>query len=101
MTEQQVAVVPVRNDSTLWIVIKPNGTTAGWDSDDPIDLVRNGDYVILDHGLSRKSLQAYNESAPVTVKHYQLAAGGKVRFDLNFLLLQDRRFASYTENKIF
>jgi dolichyl-phosphate-mannose-protein mannosyltransferase len=52
--------------------------SAEWESE-PVELVRHGDLIRLEHVLSRRNLHSHNEQAPISKKHFQVTGYGEVR----------------------
>lgn len=39
---------------------------------DPVEYVKNGDYVRLEHLSTRRNMHSHNNKAPITTEHYQV-----------------------------
>lgn len=49
-----------------------------WNSSKPVDFVRNGDLIRLEHIDTGRNLHAHRLLAPVTNKHFQVTGYGEV-----------------------
>ena len=76
--QQQVTTYSHKDGNNRWFVKKFNKPTPLWNSTDPIELVRNGDLVRLEHRPTRRNLHSHKEPAPVSRKHYQVTGYGEV-----------------------
>lgn len=46
--------------------------------DAEVELVRHGDFILLEHIPTKRNLHSHKEHAPVTKKHYQVSGYGEV-----------------------
>ena len=72
-----------QDDNNLWVVkhAKPNRTDDLYDNmgeDEPVEFVRSGDRIRLEHKLTRRNLHSHDETAPVTELHRQVTAYGEM-----------------------
>nr|XP_045624410.1 protein O-mannosyl-transferase 2-like [Procambarus clarkii] len=79
---QQVTTSTIRDDEALMWTIKKVDLEAGSVQDglDPLQealLVRNGDYVMLTHAETGRSLRAHGYRAPITKRHFQVCGYGE------------------------
>lgn len=75
--QQQVTTYSHKDGNNRWFVKKFNKPTPLWNSTDPIELVRNGDLIRLEHRPTRRNLHSHKEPAPVSRKHYQVTGYGE------------------------
>ncbi|XP_053650944.2 protein O-mannosyl-transferase 2 [Cherax quadricarinatus] len=78
---QQVTTSTIRDNETVMWTIKKVDIDAGSvvDGKDPLQealLVRNGDYVMLTHAATGRSLRSHGHRAPITKRHYQVCGYG-------------------------
>lgn len=78
--QQQVTTYSHKDGNNRWFIKKFNKPTPLWNSTDPIELVRNGDLIRLEHRPTRRNLHSHKEPAPVSRKHYQVTGYGEVTF---------------------
>ncbi|RWS30869.1 Protein O-mannosyl-transferase 2-like protein, partial [Leptotrombidium deliense] len=73
--QQQVTTYSHKDDNNKWMIKKydsePNVDT------DPVELVKNGDLIRLEHVVTTRNLHSHKELAPVTKKHYQTTCYGE------------------------
>ena len=64
----------------IWRVVKKwNEEPGDWeDEDEPIELVKNGDLIRLEHVPTGRNLHSHREAAPVTKRHFQVTGYGEV-----------------------
>lgn len=73
------AVGPDGGVISIRLVKKWNEEPGDWDDDDdPVDLVKNGDLVRLEHVPTGRNLHAHREPAPLTTRHFQVTGYGEV-----------------------
>ncbi|XP_071550541.1 protein O-mannosyl-transferase 2-like [Panulirus ornatus] len=78
---QQVTTATLRDNATVMWTIKKVDLDAGavLDGFDPSQeplLVRNGDYVMLTHSETGRSLRSHGHRAPITKRHFQVCGYG-------------------------
>lgn len=83
--QQQVTTYSHKDGNNRWFVKKFNKPTPLWNSTDPIELVRNGDLIRLEHRPTRRNLHSHKEPAPVSRKHYQVTGYGEVRLSCQMM----------------
>lgn len=73
--QQQVTGYSHKDENNLWLIkkfdIEPDV------ENDAVEIVRNGDLVRLEHTATTRNLHSHRESAPVTLKHYQVTCYGE------------------------
>lgn len=57
---------------------KWNEEPGDWEDDDPVELVKNGDLIRLEHVPTGRNLHSHREQAPVTKRHHQVTGYGEV-----------------------
>jgi protein O-mannosyl-transferase 2 len=73
--QQQVTAYSHKDENNKWIIKK-------YDADPdlmkgPIEFVKNGDLIRLEHQVTGRNLHSHRERAPVTTKHYQVTCYGE------------------------
>lgn len=71
--QQQVTTYSHKDHNNLWIVKKHD---AEYDSEAPLEFVRHGDIVRLEHKATGRNLHSHQREAPLTKKHLQVSAYG-------------------------
>ncbi|XP_063853817.1 protein O-mannosyl-transferase 2-like isoform X3 [Scylla paramamosain] len=76
--QQQITTYSHKDFNNKWLVKKWNEEPADWeDEDEPIELVKNGDLVRLEHVPTGRNLHSHREAAPVTKRHHQVTGYGE------------------------
>lgn len=73
--QQQVTTYSHKDDNNKWKIKKYNEESS--ESTDPIEFVKNGDLVRLEHVVTERNLHSHNELGPVTKKHFQVTCYGE------------------------
>ena len=76
--QQQVTTYSHKDGNNRWFVKKFNRPVPRWNSTDPVEFVRNGDLIRLEHRPTRRNLHSHKEPAPVSRKHFQVTGYGEV-----------------------
>lgn len=84
--EQQITAVDERDPNNRWFIKRHNQPPPLWNATDPVDFVRHGDLVRLEHRTTRRNLHVYSGPAPVTENIFQVTGHGWV-ISLNFKCL--------------
>ncbi|OBS79041.1 hypothetical protein A6R68_18580 [Neotoma lepida] len=71
--QQQVTTYLHKDYNNLWIVKKHNTNT---DPSSPVEFVRHGDIIRLEHMETTRNLHSHYHEAPLTRKHYQVTGYG-------------------------
>lgn len=67
------------NDLYIFRLVKKwNEEPGDWEDDDPVELVKNGDLIRLEHVPTGRNLHSHREPAPVTKRHHQVTGYGEV-----------------------
>ncbi|XP_050702839.1 protein O-mannosyl-transferase 2-like isoform X2 [Eriocheir sinensis] len=76
--QQQITTYSHKDFNNRWLVKKWNAEPADWDDEEaPIELVKNGDLVRLEHVPTGRNLHSHREPAPVTKRHHQITGYGE------------------------
>lgn len=75
--QQQVTTYSHKDGNNKWFIKKFNKPVVSWESPDPIEFVRNGDLIRLEHRPTRRNLHSHKEPAPVSRKHFQVTGYGE------------------------
>lgn len=93
--QQQITTVYIRDPNNRWFIKRHNQSSPLWNATDPIDLVRNGDLIRIEHRTTGRNLHVHRGPAPISNKMYQVTGYGVVRslfhlisFFLNFLKMK-------------
>ncbi|KAF7494716.1 Protein O-mannosyl-transferase 2 [Sarcoptes scabiei] len=73
--QQQVTTYSHKDDNNKWRIKKYNEESS--EKTDPIEIVKNGDLIRLEHVVTERNLHSHNEIAPMTKKHYQATCYGE------------------------
>ncbi len=68
----QITTYSHKDGNNRWFIKKFNKPAPSWNSSDPIELVRNGDLIRLEHRPTRRNLHSHKEPAPISRKHFQV-----------------------------
>ncbi|CAO2587023.1 Protein O-mannosyl-transferase 2 [Lemmus lemmus] len=74
--QQQVTTYLHKDYNNLWIIKKHNTNTDPLDPSFPVEFVRHGDIVRLEHKETTRNLHSHYHEAPLTRKHYQVTGYG-------------------------
>lgn len=76
--QQQITTYSHKDFNNKWLVKKWNEEPGDWeDEDEPIELVKNGDLIRLEHVPTGRNLHSHREAAPVTKRHHQVTGYGE------------------------
>ncbi|CAL4078365.1 unnamed protein product [Meganyctiphanes norvegica] len=75
--QQQMTTYSHKDFNNRWLVKKWNEEPGDWEDDDPIELVKNGDLVRLEHVPTGRNVHSHREQAPVTKRHHQVTGYGE------------------------
>jgi len=75
--QQQITTYSHKDGNNRWFIKKFNKPAPSWNSSDPIELVRNGDLIRLEHRPTRRNLHSHKEPAPISRKHFQVTGYGE------------------------
>lgn len=78
--QQQITSYVHKDENNNWRIKRYNRHPPSWNSTKPIDFVRNGDLIRLEHWETGRNLHAHRVLAPITHKHYQVTGYGEVCF---------------------
>ncbi|XP_043929836.1 protein O-mannosyl-transferase 2 isoform X2 [Protopterus annectens] len=71
--QQQITAYTHKDHNNLWIIKKP---TENIDPLGPVEFVKNGDVIRLQHRETSRNLHSHQHEAPVTKKHFQVTGYG-------------------------
>ncbi|KAG8448978.1 hypothetical protein GDO86_015881 [Hymenochirus boettgeri] len=71
--QQQVTTYSHKDQNNLWIIKKQN---SDYDPTSPVEFVRHGDIIRLEHMVTGRNLHSHQREAPLTKKHLQVTAYG-------------------------
>lgn len=74
--QQQVTTYLHKDYNNLWIIKKHNTNADPLDPSIPVEFVRHGDIVRLEHKETSRNLHSHYHEAPLTRKHYQVTGYG-------------------------
>ncbi|KAL1790242.1 O-mannosyl-transferase 2 isoform X1 [Sigmodon hispidus] len=74
--QQQVTTYLHKDDNNLWIIKKHNTNTDPLDPSFPVEFVRHGDIIRLEHKETTRNLHSHYHEAPLTRKHFQVTGYG-------------------------
>lgn len=77
-SQQQVTTYSHKDHNNQWHIKRYNKLPPSWNSTRPVDFVRHGDLLRLEHMDTGRNLHAHSEPAPLTYKHYQVTGYGEV-----------------------
>ncbi|XP_071832384.1 protein O-mannosyl-transferase 2-like isoform X2 [Apostichopus japonicus] len=76
--QQQVTAYVYKDENNLWLLKKyVEEDLPVEDEIQPVELVKNGDLVYLEHVATRRNLHSHNEKAPLSVNHQQVTCYGE------------------------
>jgi len=76
--QQQITTVYIRDPNNRWFIKRHNQSTPLWNATDPIDFVRNGDLVRIEHRTTGRNIHVHRGPAPISNKMYQVTGFGVV-----------------------
>ena len=83
--QQQITTYAHKDENNVWAIKKFDQEAPGlYDKSSPIELVRNGDMIRLEHIITKRNLHAHRIAAPITKKHWQVTGYGDVSIRLRF-----------------
>ncbi|GIY27957.1 protein O-mannosyl-transferase 2 [Caerostris darwini] len=74
--QQQVTAYSHKDENNKW-VIKKFDSEPDLSSDNPVELVSNGDLIRLEHVVTKRNLHSHKEVAPITKRHQQITCYGE------------------------
>ncbi|XP_058423419.1 protein O-mannosyl-transferase 2 isoform X2 [Diceros bicornis minor] len=74
--QQQVTTYLHKDYNNLWIIKKHNTNSDPLDPSFPVEFVRHGDIIRLEHKETSRNLHSHYHEAPLTRKHYQVTGYG-------------------------
>lgn len=74
--QQQVTTYLHKDLNNLWIIKKHYTDSGPLNSSSPVEFVRHGDLVRLEHKETTRNLHSHSLEAPLTRKHYQVTGYG-------------------------
>ena len=77
--QQQITTYAHKDDNNKWYIKKYDQPRPRWKSTDPIELVRNGDLIRLEHLDTSRNLHSHKQPAPITFYHNQVTGFGFVK----------------------
>lgn len=77
--QQQVTTYLHKDYNNLWIIKKHNTNSDPLDPSFPVEFVRHGDIIRLEHKETSRNLHSHYHEAPLTRKHYQVTGYGIVK----------------------
>lgn len=73
----QITTYSHKDDNNKWRVKKIDVEPV---ADDPVQLVKHGDLIRLEHISTKRNLHSHDEMAPLSRKHYQVTGYGEVQY---------------------
>ncbi|XP_035757838.1 protein O-mannosyl-transferase 2 isoform X4 [Egretta garzetta] len=74
--QQQVTAYLHKDLNNLWIIKKHDSATDLSDPSSPVEFVRHGDIIRLEHKETSRNLHSHQHEAPLTRKHFQVTGYG-------------------------
>ncbi|XP_054683004.1 protein O-mannosyl-transferase 2 isoform X2 [Grus americana] len=74
--QQQVTAYLHKDLNNLWIIKKHDSDTDLSDPSSPVEFVRHGDIIRLEHKETSRNLHSHQHEAPLTRKHFQVTGYG-------------------------
>uniref|UniRef100_A0A8C3LXY3 Protein O-mannosyl-transferase 2 n=1 Tax=Chrysolophus pictus TaxID=9089 RepID=A0A8C3LXY3_CHRPC len=74
--QQQVTAYLHKDLNNLWIIKKHDSDIDLLDSSSPVEFVRHGDIIRLEHKETSRNLHSHQHEAPLTRKHFQVTGYG-------------------------
>ncbi|XP_012872937.1 PREDICTED: protein O-mannosyl-transferase 2 [Dipodomys ordii] len=74
--QQQVTTYLHKDYNNMWIIKKHNTNSDPLDPSLPVEFVRHGDIIRLEHKETSRNLHSHRHEAPLTRKHYQVTGYG-------------------------
>ncbi|XP_004624952.1 protein O-mannosyl-transferase 2 [Octodon degus] len=74
--QQQVTTYLHKDYNNLWIIKKHNTNSDPLDPSFPVEFVRHGDIIRLEHKETSRNLHSHYHEAPLTRKHFQVTGYG-------------------------
>lgn len=94
----QITTYSHKDENNKWRVKKIDVEP---EENDPVQVVKHGDLIRLEHLSTRRNLHSHDELAPLSRKHYQVTGYGEVmNFEDSEMLLLKIRFYLIFRNKI-
>ena len=87
--QQQITVVYIRDPNNRWFIKRHDQPPPPWNSTDPIDFVRHGDRVRIEHRITGRNLHVHRAPAPISHKLYQVTGFGYVSIFITHFLRLD------------
>ncbi|XP_023216676.1 protein O-mannosyl-transferase 2-like [Centruroides sculpturatus] len=75
--QQQVTAYSHKDDNNKWIVKWYDRQPNLESKNEPIEFVRNGDLIRLEHLVTTRNLHSHKEVAPITKRHHQVSCYGE------------------------
>ncbi|KAB7493705.1 Protein O-mannosyl-transferase 2 [Armadillidium nasatum] len=75
--QQQITTYSHKDFNNKWLVKKWNEEPGDWEDEEPVELVKNGDLIRLEHVPTGRNLHSHREPAPVTKRHFQITGYGE------------------------
>jgi len=73
--QQQVTTYSHKDENNVWSIKKFEGEPST-SEDSPIELVKSGDWIRLEHVQTKRNLHSHKDPAPITKKHFQVTCYG-------------------------
>ncbi|XP_046641821.1 protein O-mannosyl-transferase 2-like isoform X1 [Daphnia pulicaria] len=74
--QQQITTYAHKDENNQWHIKRHNKMPPSWNSTKPVDLVRHGDLLRLEHFVTGRNLHAHRVLAPITIKQFQVTGYG-------------------------
>jgi len=77
--QQQVTTYSHKDENNVWLIKRFEDREKGLDSEEeaPIEVVKSGDWIRLEHVPTRRNLHSHKDPAPITKRHYQVTCYGE------------------------
>jgi len=73
--QQQVTTYSHKDENNVWLIKKFEGEPSA-DQEAPIELVKSGDWIRLEHVPTKRNLHSHRDPAPITKKQFQVTCYG-------------------------
>ncbi|XP_070577332.1 protein O-mannosyl-transferase 2-like [Ptychodera flava] len=75
--QQQITAYTHKDENNKWIIKRFDRDPEKGDMQKPVEYVKNGDFIRLEHLVTRRNLHSHREPAPLTPRHQQVTGYGE------------------------
>ncbi|MCL4119094.1 UNVERIFIED_CONTAM: hypothetical protein GTU68_019371 [Idotea baltica] len=75
--QQQITTYSHKDFNNKWLIKKWNEEPGDWEDNEPVETVKNGDLIRLEHVPTGRNVHSHREPAPVTKRHFQVTGYGE------------------------